>query len=174
MLGNLGKGGKAPNLGEMHARAIDASTGATIWDRLLDSVPAPIETFREPVSLVGDELWTAYTLLDFTTPAEACVSLARLDPDDGSVLGSESAFLSGSGLVDAGDAVAQDKVGDCDGGAAVALIVRDRTGAVQWTGTVPEPVHSGSNPAIVDGQIFMTDGSRLFAYPRAGCGAATC
>jgi outer membrane protein assembly factor BamB len=167
--------GMPTNFGEVHARAIDAATGATVWDRLLASVPVPIESFRMPISLVGDELWTAYALLDFTTPADACVTLQRLDPDDGSVIASESTSLSGSGLVAADDVVAQGIIGTCNFSGVPSLMVRDRAGELQWTATVPEPLSGGqSTPAVADGQIFLADGPRLFAYPAAGCGAPTC
>jgi outer membrane protein assembly factor BamB len=167
--------GMPANFGEVHARAIDAATGATVWDRLLASVPVPIESIRMPISVVGHELWTAYALIDFTTPADACVTLERLDLDDGSVIASESTALSGSGLVDAGDVVAQGIVGTCNFAGTSSLMVRDRTGQVQWTATVPEPLSGGtSTPAIAGGQIYLADGSRLFAYPAVGCGAPTC
>jgi hypothetical protein len=144
--------------------------------RVLDDAVA-VRRLREDDEIVGDELWTGYTLGQLPTqprPIFRSAAPVRLDPDDGTVLGAEGA-LAMTPAVDAGAYVVVRRV---LGNAQAQLEVRDKTtGAIVWTaplglGGVPSPEML---PAVADGQVYVVDGQqRLLEFALGGCGAPTC
>jgi outer membrane protein assembly factor BamB len=157
---------------EMHARAVDGATGATVWDTTLLSWHVEPVTFgMVPATLVGDEMWTGYLEASQFLRVKSPV---RLRLSDGSVLAEESNWPS-SPAVEAGSTVLQ-LFGT--GGTVIGdrLVVRDKTSlATLWTSFVSLDEHFPvSPPAVSDGQIYVVDGSNLLAFPAAGCGASDC
>jgi outer membrane protein assembly factor BamB len=163
---------------EIDVRSFDTRTGDLAWDRNLSTLPVRADFYGPvPVTFVGDELWTGYTLGQLPNqprPIFRSAAPVRLDPDDGTVLGAEGA-LAMTPAVDAGAHVVVMRV---LGNAQAQLEVRDEaTGATVWTaplgpGGVPTPALL---PAVADGQVYVVDGQqRLLEFALAGCGAPTC
>jgi len=155
------------------AKAFAAADGDEAWER--EWYGAGSALFWQP-SFVGDELWTGYFMIDFTyRPYGSFAGPVRLNPADGSVLGSSQEAAGLSAPVDTGDLVVQSRVSISP--LARQLAVRDKSGSgISWIGTLPGDLSllPGSPPAVSDGRIFVGDSHFLTAFPLAGCGVATC
>jgi outer membrane protein assembly factor BamB len=160
------------------ARAFGTVTGAPAWTRNLFTFnyccggPTTPDGLFTPATFVGDELWTGYVLLVGPRPSGGFAAPVRLDPADGTILGQES-VVAVSAAVPVDDVVVQTWL---DVGAARSLVVRDRATRVErWRGSLPPTFDlSPGTPAVADGQVLVAEGTRVAAFPLAGCGAPTC
>ena len=156
-------------------RAFAAADGQAAWARRFGGAG---EALFWDASFVGEELWTGYFMVGTLgpRPVGTYAGPVRIDPADGSVIASTTDAVGVTAPVDVGDVVVQAWV-------ALAapqrrLVVRDTaTLATTWTGALNGDLGTGLPgvaPAVVDGQVFVGDGTTLYAFPLAGCGATTC
>jgi hypothetical protein len=151
----------------VEARSLES--GTTAWSRRLHSTRS--ESRSAGVSFVDGKLWVGYYHLPTGDPSVLATRRERLDPDDGSTVGS----LDDDGLADvpveAGGIMAD--VTSANVAAPTLLTVRDRdTAEPLWSASVPPA--SGTRPVIAHGQIYVHDGTSLHAFDAEGCGAPTC
>ena len=159
---------------EVHARAVDAATGATVWDNELFSWCC-LESSRigaAPVTLVGDEVWTGFESVITSPQFNTFRAPIRLSADDGSTLSTVSDFLP-SPAVEDGPTVVQVKGSSTLFG--IGLVVRDKaTQETLWQAGLPVIGAPPPPPTVVDGQIFVPSGPFMLAFPDADCGQDTC
>jgi len=170
--------------------AIDAASGATAWERTLDTmVGGGGGNVAMAPALVGGELWTGYLADEGEFPPSGVpgcrASRMRLDARSGAVIAEETGF--GSSAVPTGSIIAQKQgaaflTPTCQD-TAPSVAVRDRqTLATTWTAPLPA-INGAPNeigPTVSQGRIFVfhgdlfTIGHVLYAFAADGCGAATC
>lgn len=153
------------------ARAHEVADGTLAWERTLLDRPGGGSSWQVPVTFVGDELWGGYA---FIGPRPEGGYPVRLDPATGDVLGREPADLPGTPFVDGGSVVAAVDPVPLQGW---SLFVADETtGRRIWSADFPwQTTGPGvGTPTVADGQLFVTEGSVLHAFPLDGCGAPTC
>jgi outer membrane protein assembly factor BamB len=149
-------------------RALDAATGAEVWQNVVVPPLPPDPTnlvVATPVAFSGDRLWLSYAAsgLGF--------HFASLDPADGTVLGdsSEGGQLVSTPVV-TGDGVAayvRTRIST-----STTLVVRDPdTSAVTWTAGLPPLVVQ--DLAVARGRVVVPENA-VAAFTSVGCGAATC
>ena len=145
--------------------ALDAATGATLWDRDASS-PTATDTFtNHPATIVDGEVWSDW----YGAVGNECVfGLTRLDRD-GNVLGTDRSGYTATTPVQSGDHIVEVHTTVCPfpGLPPATLSVRDAdTRQVLWT--------AGSlnfgNVTVSQGLVITDAG----AFPLAGCGAPTC
>jgi outer membrane protein assembly factor BamB len=169
------------------ARALDARTGATVWDTELVPGGSGVTSYPSAAVLSGGELWAGGAAVFTLGSIVRCgADFGRLDPSDGTVVATSPDDIY-SPAVTAGDVVVQTTTafGDPDGGfcingAPLTVTVRDRASlAALWSAPVPGE-QSGplvpfyTLPTVADGRIYVANGSVLAAYALDGCGADTC
>jgi outer membrane protein assembly factor BamB len=160
-------------------RALATADGGPVWTRTFGGAGEAL--FWQP-SFVGDELWTGYFMVGSAggRPIGSYAGPVRIDPADGSVISSTTDAVGLTAAVDVddgdGDLVVQAWVSTST--PQRRLVVRDQaTLATVWTADLAGDLATGlpgPAPAVVDGQIFVGDGTKLQAFPLAGCGAASC
>lgn len=146
-------------------KSFTAATGAPDWETQV----AGVRGGASPVALSGDELWLSHN------PGFCDAHLSRLDPDDGTVLGSEPAIIGGT-IVTGQKVMAYVAYGTCPPQDPGRLFVRDAvTRATLWTFDFPEPNSplSDVTVTIADGHIYVASASTLYAFDET-CGAGTC
>jgi outer membrane protein assembly factor BamB len=155
------------------AKAFAAADGAEAWER--EWYGAGSALFWQP-SFVGDELWTGYFMVSFDyRPHGVYAGPVRLDPDDGTVVGSSQEAVGLSAPVDLGDQVVQSLV-TISGPSRRLVVTARQPGATSWVGSLPGDLSllPGPPPAVDGGRIFVGDSHYLSAFPQAGCGVAPC
>ena len=168
--------------GAIDARAFDAATGTLAWNRRFITLCCRPGVVYTPAAFVGDEMWTGwFMLLSSPRPVGGFRSPVRLDPADGSIIGSEENVATSAAVeasvgppADGERVVVQTRLHT--GTPSRSVVVRDSdTLETRWTAELPgsldmEPVA----PAVQDGQVFVADRTSLSAFPLEGCGAPTC
>lgn len=159
-------------------RALDAGTGATLWDTSIFPLGGRFAVTPVPVTLVGDQLWSGFGAQTVLAPPACPAGGTRLDAADGTILGTTEGPISPavvSGTVAAH--TVRPSTGSCGAATPLTLLVHDVDSAeLLWTATLP-----GSDaglvldvPTIVDGRIYVVVEATLHAFPVGGCGASTC
>jgi hypothetical protein len=127
--------------------------------------------------MVADELWLGRGV---TAGAGFATEYVRLDPDDGSPLGTvtEDGFATVPAVT--GTILADVSVLGFPPEAPWRLTVRDAaTTEVLWTAALPagaaEPFTAGARgPVVAHGHVYVATDEGLLAFDAAGCGAPTC
>jgi hypothetical protein len=170
--GRVYLGGTRP-VGADKVTGVDAlalADGAPVWSR--DLVTVSTNALPVGPTFSGDELWMGALPPNGPTPSFS-TEITRLDPADGSTLG--STINEGLGAVPAtsGDLTVElTTLGFDPASSTSRLTVRDRaTRATRWTAELPLTT---SGPRVGHGTIYLTVGDTLYAFALAGCGASTC
>ncbi|HEX8802735.1 MAG TPA: PQQ-binding-like beta-propeller repeat protein, partial [Acidimicrobiales bacterium] len=161
-------------------RAVDETTGATVWDRTLMVVPAQsgaLAAATSPTLVDGTVRTGAAGFLPITRTGPACVvQTYHLDPATGFGASIASAFPSPTAAD--GPVVARALLTFPDGCTASPSIVLDVDVAggspARWQAPVPGGPVGTFLPTIVGGRLFLAHGATVDAYAATGCGAATC
>lgn len=149
-------------------RALDARTGATVWER---SFGSPGFNAMSQPALSGGQLWVSSSST-VGTPQPICLAnQLRLDPATGETVADEQT-TSASAPVTAGPVVADVRrsVTSSCARSSLTLRVRDSASlATLWTFAFPaEAVTSGEvSPTIADGRVFVVVGDTLYAFDQA-------
>jgi hypothetical protein len=154
------------------AEALSLETGATVWSRQLYSTQQAGQGW-EP-TIVNGEVWLAY--LPSGDPPAQQTTRVRLDPDDGSTVGSLVDDSLGVVPVDAGRIMVDLSGGRFSPRTPMVVTVRDPTTTeVLWSASPPLSEYGHlPNPVVAHGQIYVSDGDRVYAFDADGCGAPTC
>jgi hypothetical protein len=163
------------NVARAKVQAFGTADGSLAWTRNFNG--AGSDPFVWPLSFAGDQLWTGYFLLDASGPRPngALAAPVRLDPADGTVVDPGTTRAGVTAPVAEGGRVAQVWINVSP--PVRQLVVRDAaTLATSWTATLDGAYEflPGPAPSLSDGQIVVGDGTKLYAFPAAGCGASTC
>lgn len=156
-----------------YLRALDVGSGATVWETRFASIAGRFLTNVVPAVLAGDQLWTGASSSTFLSPPACIAADARVSSADGSVVSSTIGQDAHSAAVPAGDAVVRTRQG-CNGGSLVLEVLDADTAAERWTAALPSAAISANLPTVADDRILVADASQLYAFPLAGCSAATC
>src|SRR5215207_7136224 len=159
-----------------NAAAFSLGTGETVWAREVAAGWAPPIPALGP-TMVADELWLGRGV---TAGAGFATEYVRLDPDDGSPLGTvtEDGFATVPAVT--GTILADVSVLGFPPEAPWRLTVRDAaTTDVVWTAALPvgaaEPFTAGApGPLVAHGHVYVATDEGLLAFDAAGCGAPTC
>jgi outer membrane protein assembly factor BamB len=151
-------------------RALDAATGAEVWQRVVvpPQLPDPSVPFLVfPVAFSGDALWISYAT------SSTGIHFVSLDPAGGSILtDSPGGLLVTTPVATAGGVAAYAAFSFAT--RSSTLVVRDpHTAAVQWTVDLAAS-NAVENVAVARGHLYAPASSVLTAFAAAGCGAATC
>jgi outer membrane protein assembly factor BamB len=142
--------------------ALDASTGATVWDTT--TTPTAERTFTWAPTFVEGELWSSW-FQGSDEPGGCKAGTVRVDRD-GNVVGSDRSAIVMSSSVQSGHYVVEAHTSECPTSGLwppTTMVVRDsRTRETLWTADAG--MHSISGGQILGGEF----------YPIAGCGAPTC
>ncbi len=150
-------------------RALDASTGAEVWQRVVvpPQLPDPPTPLVFPVAFSGGVLWMSYA----STGTQ--IHFVSLDPASGSILTDSSEGLLVSTPVATGDGVAAYARFNFLNNSS-SVVVRDPdTATVHWTADLGA-ARVVQNLAVARGHVYVPASSVLDAFAAAGCGAATC
>jgi hypothetical protein len=166
-------GGTRP-VGTSQVTGVDAlalGDGSPVWTRDLVTTPNSIAVPLGP-TFSGGELWMGALPPGGPTPTFD-TEVTRLDPDDGTTLGSEIHEGMGGVPATSGDLTVDLSTLDFDPATATSrLVVRDlATRATRWTAELPLVA---SGPVVGHGTIYLTVDHTLYAFAAAGCGATTC
>lgn len=164
------------------AAAFDADTGAELWRHEAEYPHAPGSSARvtaTPVALTGAD---TLQMGGFVELGGCPHFTRRIDPDDGA-LQSGGEGLYKSAMASSGDLTAATVMStlppcpDPSGFGLLGLMVGDGTGnALWWTHGFAErgDPRRMPAPALGNGRIYVTHGSRLSAFTAAGCGQSIC
>ncbi len=159
-------------------KALDAATGAMLWDQRTLSVTADSnQTFEAlPPTAVGDEVWGGFEAKNAFRQDTVCASaLVRLDAATGAVIADGGGF--GTTPVPAGPVIAQTVTPDsfCQRD-NTSIVVRDSSSlATIWSAPTGFPTTDNRvGPTVAGGQLYETGFFSVRAFAAAGCGAATC
>jgi hypothetical protein len=156
--------------------ARNSATGALLWSRILTDAPG-VNDLPSVVN-VGGELWVSWEAIvppDSGRPGECHGAVERIDPSDGSLVG--TVWPDGGGeLVPAGPQVVTDvrHLESACGGLGFLEVRDPGSGAPVWASA--EARTAGKLlPVVVGDRIFRVNNLEVIAaYNIAGCGAATC
>ncbi len=157
----------------LQVRALDALSGTPVWSRTLLTHPETAESFSiSSPSLADDQLWFGY---DARNPTAGWSDFTRivLDATDGTTLfRSFTVPAPGSDYVDIGTRVS---LLDVSAGQH-SLYVDDQVvlGSGQWSALLPPGPAGFYGPSAADGQLFVTNGSTVNAFPFGGCVQSPC
>ena len=148
--------------------AVDATTGAVVWQRPVSPPDATQAFSNHAPTFVGDEIWMDWA---GSRPGVDCAfGTSRFDAD-GHLLGTDTSAYAASAPVQSGDHVVQAQAATCPApftGPHTVVVKDVSTHQVLWTGVGP-PANFGE-VSVADGWIITGNGG----FPLAGCGAATC
>jgi hypothetical protein len=150
---------------ELGVRAVDAETGAPVWERTL-STPGLTTVFpSHPPTIIGGQIWAGWWGAVGNNCVHNNVRLTR----DGDVVAEDPSYVAPGTPVQSGDFVVRTEATVCPGFPDHELVVSDvRTGEDLWTGVGPP---ANFNEPSAAGDLVVTGNG---AFPLAGCGAPTC